>query len=144
MSIHIGAKKGEIAESVLLPGDPMRARFIAENFIEDAFCYNEVRGMLGYTGNYKGKKVSVQGTGMGIPSISIYINELLSSYEVKNIIRVGSCGSLKKEIKIRGIVLAMSSSTDSSVNRLRFGGCDFAPTADFELLLKAYNTAKNR
>lgn len=143
MSIHIGAKKGEIAESVLMPGDPLRAKFIAENFLDDARCYNEVRGMLGFTGSYKGKKISVQGSGMGIPSISIYLNELFSFYEVKNVIRVGSCGSLKKEIKLRDIILAMSTATDSAVNRQRFDGCDYAPTADFELLLKAYNAAGN-
>lgn len=143
MSIHIGAKKGEIAESVLLPGDPRRAQFIAENFLEGIVCYNDVRGMLGFTGNYKGKKVSIQGSGMGIPSISIYLNELFSSYDVKKVIRVGSCGSLQKSIKIRDIVMAMSSGTDSSVNRLRFNEFDYAPTASFELLLKAYNTAKD-
>lgn len=142
MSIHISANKGEIAKSVLMPGDPLRAKFIAENFLEDVICYNEVRGMLGFTGNYKGKKISVQGSGMGIPSISIYLNELFSFYEVKKVIRVGSCGSLQKEVKLRDIVLAMSSGTDSSVNKLRFDGYDYAPTADFELLLKAYNTAK--
>ncbi len=143
MSIHIGAKKGEIAKSVLMPGDPLRAKFIAENFLEDIVCYNDVRGMLGFTGTYKGKKISVQGSGMGIPSISIYLNELLSFYEVKKAIRVGSCGSLQKEVKIRDIVMAMSSGTDSSVNRLRFNEFDYAPTADFELLLNAYNKAKD-
>lgn len=143
MSIHIGAEKGDVAESVLLPGDPLRAKFIAENFMDDIKCYNEVRGMFGFTGKYKGKRISVQGTGMGIPSISIYLNELITSYGVKNVIRVGSCGSLKKEIKVRDIVIAMSSGTDSSVNRHNFDGWDYAPTADFELLLRAYNKARD-
>ena len=141
MSIHIGAKTNEIAETILLPGDPLRARHIAENYLEDAKCYNEVRGMYGFTGTYKGKKVSVQGTGMGVPSISIYVNELITSYNVKNLIRVGSCGSLQEHIKVRDIVIAMSASTDSAVNKLRFDGMDYAPTASFQLLKKAYDVA---
>lgn len=141
MSIHIGAKENAVANTVLLPGDPLRAKFIAENFLEDAVCYNEVRGMYGYTGTYKGKRVSVQGTGMGIPSISIYVNELIQSYNVKNLIRIGTCGSMHKDVKIRDIVMAMSACTDSSVNKLRFNGMDYAPTANFELLKKAYDSA---
>ncbi|MGD9679192.1 MAG: purine-nucleoside phosphorylase [Vulcanibacillus sp.] len=141
MSIHIGAKTGDIANTVLLPGDPLRAKWIAETYLENIVCYNEVRGMLGYTGNYKGKRVSVQGSGMGVPSISIYVDELINSYKVKNLIRVGSCGSIRAEIKIRDIVIAMSSSTDSSVNKIRFGGNDYAPTANFDLLKKAYDFA---
>jgi purine-nucleoside phosphorylase len=141
MSIHIGAKKGDIAPSILLPGDPYRARFIAENLMEDAICFNQVRGMLGYTGTYQGKRVSVMGTGMGVPSHSIYVNELIDEYDVKTLIRVGTCGALQPNLELGDVVLAMSSSTDSQVNRLRFSGMDYAPTASFNLLLKAYNTA---
>lgn len=140
MSVHIGAKKNEIAETVLLPGDPLRAKYIAETFLEDVSCYNEVRGMLGFTGTYKGERISVQGTGMGVPSISIYINELMNSYGVQNLIRVGTCGAIQKDVKVRDVILAMSASTDSQMNRLTFGGVDYAPTANFELLKKAYDT----
>lgn len=144
MSVHIGAKVGDIAETILLPGDPMRAKFIAENFLENAICYNDVRGMYGFTGTYKGKRVSVQGSGMGVPSISIYTNELISSYGVKNLIRIGTCGSMQKDIKVRDIVLAMSSCTDSNINKLRFNGMDYAPTASFKLLMMAYEAAKSK
>lgn len=133
MSIHIGAEKGAIAETVLMPGDPLRARFIAENYFDDLFCYNEVRGMYGYTGTYKGRRVSVQGSGMGQPSLAIYTHELITRYGVKNLIRVGSCGSLQENVKLRDMVIAMSSSTDSSMNRERFRGNFYAPTADFRL-----------
>ncbi|BDD07258.1 purine-nucleoside phosphorylase [Aureibacter tunicatorum] len=143
MSIHIGAEKGQIAETILLPGDPMRAKYIADNFLEDVYCYNEVRGMLGFTGYYKGHKVSVQGSGMGVPSISIYVNELIKDYGVKNLIRVGSCGSFQEDVKVRDIILAMTSSTDSAINKIRFEGKDFAPVADFELLNAAYHNAKD-
>ncbi len=142
MSVHIGAKKGDIAETVLLPGDPLRAKWIAETFLEDVVCYNTVRGMYGYTGTYKGKKVSVQGTGMGVPSISIYANELIMEYGVKNLIRVGSAGSYQEHVKVRDIVLAMASSTNSGINKIRFKGMDFAPTADFELFMKAVKAAE--
>ncbi len=142
MSVHIGAKKGDIAETVLLPGDPLRAKWIAETFLEDVVCYNTVRGMYGYTGSYKGKRVSVQGTGMGVPSISIYANELIMEYGVKNLIRVGSAGSYQEHVKVRDIVLAMASSTNSGINKIRFKGMDFAPTADFELFMKAVKTAE--
>ena len=141
MSIHIGAKEGDIASTVLLPGDPLRAKHIAENFLTDAICYNEVRGMYGYTGTYKGKRISVQGTGMGIPSISIYLNELITSYKAKNLIRIGSCGSMQPDIKIRDVILAMSASTDSYINKMRFNGMDYASTANFNLLKKAYDIA---
>ncbi|WML34847.1 purine-nucleoside phosphorylase [Clostridium sp. OS1-26] len=141
MSVHINAKEGQIAESILLPGDPLRAKFIAENFLQDVICYNEVRGMYGFTGTYKGKKVSVQGTGMGIPSISIYANELIQSYGVKNLIRVGTCGSFQESVKVRDMVIGMAASTDSNVNKIRFNGRDFAPTASFKLLKKAYDIA---
>lgn len=141
MSLHINAKQGEIAENILLPGDPLRAKFIAENFLEDIICYNTVRGMHGYTGMYKGKRISVQGTGMGLPSISIYVNELIQSYGVKNLIRVGTCGSFKEEVKVRDMVIAMAASTDSNINKIRFNGRDFAPTASFKLLKGAYDNA---
>ncbi|MDI6603847.1 MAG: purine-nucleoside phosphorylase [Thermoanaerobacteraceae bacterium] len=141
MSIHINAKQNDIAETVLLPGDPLRAKYIAENFLEDAVCYNKVRGMYGFTGKYKGKRVSVQGTGMGIPSLSIYANELIAEYKVKNLIRIGTCGSMQPDIKLRDIIIAMASSTDSAINKIRFNGMDYAPTASFILLKKAYDIA---
>jgi len=139
MSIHIGAKENEIAETVLLPGDPLRAKYIAETFLENAVCYNEVRNMFGFTGTYKGKRISVQGTGMGIPSISIYVNELMQSYNVQNLIRVGTCGAIQRDVKVRDVILAMAASTDSQMNRLTFEGIDYAPTANFDLLKKAYD-----
>jgi purine-nucleoside phosphorylase len=142
MSFHIGAKKDEIAETVLLPGDPLRAKFIADNFLEDVICYNEVRNMFGYTGTYKGSRVSIQGAGMGIPSTAIYANELINDYGVKTLIRIGTCGCLKEEMELGEIILASSANTDSSMNKLRFGGMDFAPTANFELLDKAYHKAQ--
>lgn len=141
MSIHIGAKQGDIANTILLPGDPLRAKFVAETFLEDIVCYNEVRGMFGFTGTYKGKRVSVQGTGMGIPSISIYANELITEYGVQNLIRIGTCGAMQEDIHLKDVILAMSASTDSSMNKIRFNNMDFAPTASFPLLLKAYNNA---
>ena len=144
MSLHIEAKKGEIAETILLPGDPLRAKFVAENYLEDAVCYNKVRNIFGYTGTYKGKRISVQGTGMGIPSISIYVTELIKDYGVKNLIRIGSCGAVKPEINLRDIILAEGASTDSQTNKLVFGGADFAAIANFELLLKAYNVVKEK
>lgn len=138
MSIHIGADKGQIAETILLPGDPLRAKYIAENFLTDVIQYNHVRGMNGYTGVYKGEKISVQGTGMGVPSISIYVNELIQSYDVQRLIRVGSCGAISEDIQVRDIILAQGATTDSQMNRLVFGGIDYAPLADFDLLYKAY------
>ncbi len=142
MSIHIAAKKGEIAETVLLPGDPLRAKWIAETFFDNPFCYNEVRGMFGYTGTYKGKKVSVQGTGMGIPSALIYCHELIKDYGVKNLIRVGSAGSYQKDVKIRDIVIAMAASSTSGINNSRFINSDYSPTANFELFMKATTYAR--
>ncbi|MGB5273632.1 MAG: purine-nucleoside phosphorylase [Flavobacteriaceae bacterium] len=144
MSTHIEAKKGDIAETVLMPGDPMRAKWIAETFLEKAYCYNDVRGMLGYTGTYRGKRVSVQGSGMGIPSAMIYYHELINDYGVKNIIRVGTAGSYQKEVKIRDIVLAMAASTTSGINNSRFINADYSPTANFELLMKAALYAKEQ
>jgi purine-nucleoside phosphorylase len=142
MSIHIAAKKGQIAERILLPGDPLRAKFVAEKFLKGAECFNEVRNMLGYTGTYKGVRVSVMGTGMGIPSISIYANELIRDYGVMKLIRVGTCGALRAEVKVRDVILAMSASTDSAVNKIRFKGMDYAPTASFPLLFNVYNAAR--
>ncbi len=142
MSIHISAKKGEIAEAVLLPGDPLRAKFIAQEFFENSTEYSKVRGMYGYTGTYKGKKVSVQGTGMGIPSISIYVTELIKEYGAKKLIRIGSCGSTNTKISLRDIIIAMSASTDASFNKIRFNGMDYASTADYALLEKAVSIAR--
>ncbi|WP_156298922.1 purine-nucleoside phosphorylase [Streptobacillus canis] len=139
---HIGANKGDIAETILLPGDPLRAKYIAETFLEDVVQYNNVRGMLGFTGTYKGKRISVQGTGMGVPSIGIYTHELINEYGVKNLIRVGTAGATNADIKIRDVVVALSASTDSAINKLRFNGADYAPTASAELLFKVYETAK--
>ncbi|UOQ46060.1 purine-nucleoside phosphorylase [Halobacillus salinarum] len=140
MTTHIGANHGDIADKILLPGDPLRAKYIAENFLENPVCYNEVRGMYGYTGTYKGERISVQGTGMGVPSISIYINELMESFDVQKLIRVGTCGALQKDVEVRDVILASTSTTDSQMNRMVFGGIDFAPTADFELLKNAYDS----
>lgn len=144
MSIHIGAQKDDIADTILLPGDPLRAKYIAENYFEDVIQYNEVRGMYGFTGTYKGERISVQGTGMGVPSISIYVNELIEQYDVKKLIRVGTCGAMKKEVNIRDIILAQGATTDSQVNRMTFGGIDYAPLADFNLLKSAYDIATQR
>ena len=139
MSVHIGAKKGDIADKILLPGDPLRAKFIAETYLENVIQYNSVRGMYGYTGTYKGEKVSVQGTGMGVPSISIYVNELMESYDVQKLIRVGTCGAIQEDIKVRDVILAQGSTTDSQINRMVFNGIDYAPLADFSLLKNAYD-----
>ena len=144
MSVHIAAKNGEIADTVLLPGDPKRAKWIAENFLENAVCYTDIRGMLGFTGTYKGKRISVQGTGMGIPSMSIYITELMKDYGVKTLIRVGSAGSYQEDVKIRDIVVALSTSTDSNINNRRFKGASFAPTVNFDLLSKVLKTAEEK
>ncbi|NAY91306.1 purine-nucleoside phosphorylase [Muricauda sp. JGD-17] len=142
MSTHIEAKKGEIAETVLMPGDPLRAKWIAETFLENSFCYNRVRGMLGFTGTFNGKRVSVQGSGMGMPSAMIYFHELIKEYGVKNIIRVGSAGSYQEDVKLNDVVLAMAASTTSGMNNSRFINSDYSPTANFELFLKAVNYAQ--
>lgn len=139
MSVHIGAKSGEIADTILLPGDPLRAQYIAETYLDDVIQYNEVRGMLGYTGKYKGERISVQGTGMGIPTTSIYVTELIESYDVKTLIRVGTCGAVLDNINVRDVILAQGSTTDSQMNRMVFGGIDYAPLADFSLLKRAYD-----
>ncbi|MFS0784295.1 purine-nucleoside phosphorylase [Bacillus sp. 1P06AnD] len=140
MSFHIAAKNGDIAETVLLPGDPLRAKYIAENYLDHAVCYNKIRGMFGYTGTYKGKRVSVQGTGMGMPSISIYSNELMEEYGVKNLIRIGSSGTSHPDIKQMDIVLAMGACTNSSMYTHLFGQYSYSPVAHFDLLRTAYDT----
>jgi purine-nucleoside phosphorylase len=144
VSTHIAAKPGQIAPTVLLPGDPLRAKWIAETFLEDATCYTEVRGMYGFTGTSHGQPVSVQGSGMGQPSMAIYVNELFREYDVQQIVRVGSCGALSERLALRDIVLASGACTDSSMNRLRFHGLDYAPVADFGLLRAAYDAATAR
>jgi purine-nucleoside phosphorylase len=145
MSTHIGAQPGEIAERVLMPGDPLRAKWIAETFLEGATCYSTVRNMFGFTGRYQGVDVSVQGSGMGMPSCSIYAHELINEYGVKTLIRVGSCGSLTETIKLRDVIAANGAATDSAMNRLRFDGLiDYAPVADFFLLRAAVDAAAAR
>jgi purine-nucleoside phosphorylase len=144
MSTHIGAAAGDIAPHVLMPGDPLRARWIAETFLEDPRCYNELRGMYGYTGSYRGRRVSVQGSGMGLPSLSIYVTELFTEYDVQTVVRVGSCGALSPDLELRDLVIASGACTDSSMNRIRFEGLDYAPVADFELLRTAYDVAVAR
>ena len=144
MSTHIGAQPGDIAPLVLLPGDPLRARWIAETYLEDPRCYTEVRGMFGYTGTWHGHRVSVQGSGMGQPSLAIYVNELFSEYDVRSVIRVGSCGAMTERVAVRDIVIASGACTDSSMNRIRFEGLDYAPVADFGLLRAAHDAASDR
>lgn len=139
---HNGAKKGDIAKTVLLPGDPLRAKFIAETFLDNPVCYNTVRNMFGYTGTYKGRPVSVQGTGMGVPSLSIYVTELITEYGVDNVIRIGTCGSIQTDVKVRDVIMVQGSCTDSNVNRIRFKGLDYAPIADFSLMQKAWKAAE--
>lgn len=138
---HISAQPGAFAEAVLLPGDPLRARYIAEHFLEDAREVTAVRNMLGFTGTYRGMPVSVMGTGMGIPSASIYATELIKDYGVRRLVRVGSCGGLGADIALRDIVLAAGACTDSQVNRARYDGQDFAAIADFALLRAAADAA---
>lgn len=144
MSIHLAAQPGEIAPHVLMPGDPLRAQWIAETFLEDAKQYNTVRNMFGYTGNYRGLPVSVQGSGMGQPSMSIYATELMQDYDVKTIIRVGTCGAISHDVKLRDVIIANTASTDSAMNRLRFHGIDFAPGADFALMRHAVEVSEER
>lgn len=144
MSIHINAKEHSIADTILLPGDPLRAKYIAENFLQNVICYNEVRGMYGFTGTYKGKKISVQGTGMGVPSISIYANELITSYNVEKLIRIGTAGSIREDVKVRDVVMAMSACHDSNINSTRFPNMTYSPTGNFELLKNAYDIATSR
>lgn len=141
---HISAEKGDFAPSILLPGDPLRAKHIAENFLDEGRPVNEVRNMLGFTGSYEGVPVSVMGTGMGIPSASIYASELISEYGVERLIRVGSCGGILPSIELRDVILAIGACTDSGVNRVRYGGQDFAATADYALLRAAADAAAAR
>ncbi|OWU83314.1 purine nucleoside phosphorylase DeoD-type [Oceanicola sp. 22II-s10i] len=144
MSIHIGAKPGDIAETVLLPGDPMRAKWVAETFLDDVRCINEVRGMLGYTGTWNGHPVTVQGTGMGMPSLSIYVNELIRDYGAKTLIRIGSCGAMQEHVKVRDIVLGLSATTMSTPSRGIMRDLNFAPTAHFRLTHLAWHKATDR
>lgn len=141
MSLHIEAAFGEIAERVLLPGDPLRAKFIAENYLSEVKCINQTRGMLGFTGLYQNEKITVMGSGMGQASLAIYVNELIDFYKVKKIIRVGTCGSYQLKVKMRDIILAQSSSTDAAHNKIVFQGMDYSACSDFDLLFKAYNSA---
>jgi purine-nucleoside phosphorylase len=140
MTVHLEAAPGDIAPVVLLPGDPLRAQFVAERFLAGAAQHNKVRNALGYTGHYKDRRVSIQSTGMGMPSCSIYVHELLESYGARVLIRIGTCGALQRDLAIGDIVLAIGASTDSAMNRQRFNA-DFAPTADFELLRTAHELA---
>ncbi len=145
MSIHIGAEPGQIAERVLFPGDPLRAKWIAEQFLDGATCHTEVRGMLGYTGTYRGERISVQGSGMGTASASIYATELFADYGVQSLIRVGTCGGMAEQVHVRDVVIATAACTNNGNNRIRFGtGVDFAPTADWALLRAAADVAAAR
>ena len=142
MSTHIAAAPGQIAPIVLFPGDPLRAKWIAETFLDDAELYTETRGMLGFTGTWEGQRISVQGSGMGQPSMAIYANELFESYDVQSIVRVGSCGALTERVKVRDIIIANGACTDSGINRVRFHGLDYAPVADFGLLRAAVEASE--
>ncbi len=141
---HLNAKSGDYAKTVLMPGDPLRARYIAETFLDDAVEVNAVRSMLGFTGSYNGVPISVQGSGMGVPSMQIYATELAKDYGVDRIVRVGSCGALQDDIDLRDIVVALAAGTDSTVNRTRFGGRDFPAAADWGLLKAVVDTAETR
>lgn len=143
MSFHLEAKKGDIADKVLLPGDPLRAKYVAENFLDNPVCYNNVRGMHGYTGTYKGHKVSVQGTGMGVPSISIYVTELIQSYDCKRLIRIGTSGSIQEDVEIRDLIVPMSASSNANMNNKIFGFDNYAPTPSFDLFKNALTAAKD-
>lgn len=143
MSTHISAKPGDIADTVLLPGDPLRAKWIANTFMKDVICYNKVRNMLGFTGTLDdNRRISVQGTGMGMPSLSIYAHELINDYKVKKLIRVGSCGALQKNLKLSDVVIALGSCSNSTLNHHRFKGMNFSPVADATLLFTAYEIAQ--
>ncbi|WP_161880318.1 purine-nucleoside phosphorylase [Deinococcus alpinitundrae] len=144
MSLHMNAKEGQIAPTVLLPGDPRRAQHIAQTFFTDPVQHNDVRGMLGFTGTYKGQPVSVQGTGMGMASAGIYIHELINDYGCQTLVRVGTCGSYREDVHVRDLILAQAACTDSNINNIRFGAKNFAPIADFGLLLRAYQVAQTR
>lgn len=141
---HIAAPDGAFAEAVLLPGDPLRAKYIAEKFLDDAVEVTSVRNMLGFTGAYEGMPVSVMGTGMGIPSASIYITELINAYDVKRLVRVGSCGGISTEVGLRDLIIAIGAGTESGVNRARYGGWDFPATPDYGLLEAAVSAAREK
>ncbi len=142
MTIHIGARKGDIAPTVLMPGDPYRAKWAAETYLQDAHCINEVRGMLGFTGTWNGHPVTIQGSGMGMPSLSIYANELIKDYGAQTLIRIGSCGGMQENVGIRDVILAMTASTLSTPSRGIFKELNFAPCADYGLLAAAHDAAK--
>ncbi|WOG28214.1 purine-nucleoside phosphorylase [Endozoicomonas sp. 8E] len=144
MTPHIHAKPGAFADVCLMPGDPLRASYIAGNFLEGAELVNDVRNMFGYTGTYKGRRVSVMGSGMGIPSASIYYKELITEYGVNKLIRIGSCGAISADVKLRDIVIGMGACTDSKVNRIRFNNHDFAAIADFGLLENVVKSARDK
>jgi purine-nucleoside phosphorylase len=139
---HMNAAPGDFAETVLMPGDPLRAKYIADTYLDNVRRVNDVRNMWGFTGEYKGQPVSVMAHGMGIPSVSIYCTELITEYGVKRVIRVGSCGTTHPDVKMRDIIIAMGASTDSNCNRMRFGGYDLAALASFDLVAKAVAAAK--
>ncbi|MCS3844691.1 purine-nucleoside phosphorylase [Microbacterium sp. AK031] len=142
MSTHIAAEHGQIAPIVLFPGDPLRAKWIADTFLTDAQLYSETRGMLGFTGTWNGHRISVQGSGMGQPSMAIYATELFKDYDVQTIVRVGSCGALTERLAVRDIIIANGACTDSGINRVRFNGLDYAPVADFSLLRAAVEASE--
>lgn len=142
MTIHIGAEKGEIAETVLMPGDPLRAKWAAETFLEDAVCVNRVRGMLGFTGTWKGNRVTIHGSGMGMPSISIYANELVRDYGARTLVRIGSCGGMQPHVQLRDVVIAMTASSISTPSSTIFREVNFAPAADFGLVSAAVEAAR--
>lgn len=144
MSVHINAKPGDIAKTILLPGDPLRARFIAREYLENVTCYNEVRGMYGFTGSYKGRQVSVQGTGMGMPSMGIYSYELIHEFGVEKLIRIGTCGVYQPHLKLFDIILAQATCTDSNYGAQYGLPGTFAPIADFGLLHNAYDIARSQ
>jgi len=141
MTIHIGAKSGDIAETVLLPGDPYRAKWAAETFLDDVKCVNQVRGMLGFTGTWKGNPVTIHGSGMGMPSLSIYVNELIKDYGAKTLIRIGSCGGMQKKVSVRDVIIAMTATSISTPSRGIFKEINFAPCADYDLLRAAADAA---
>lgn len=144
MSIHIGANPGDIAETILMPGDPYRAKWAAENFLQNAKLVNETRGMLGFTGQWNGHDVTIQGSGMGMPSLSIYANELIRDFNAQTLIRIGSCGGMQEKVKLRDIIIAMTTSTISTPSTGMFREMQFAPCADFDLLQSAVSASRKR
>ena len=144
MTVHIGANKGEIAQTVLMPGDPYRARWAAETFLENVKLVNEVRGMLGFTGTWRGNPVSIQGSGMGMPSLSIYANELISEYDAQTLIRIGSCGGMQPQVDVRDVIIAMTASTITSPSSGIFKEVNYAPCADYGLLSAAVKAAESK